>query len=357
MADREDDAQRTEEPTPKRLEDARKKGDAPKSQELIAAVMLAAGLLALVMVAGPVSKGLAGLGATFLDHPHEFAVDGGALQRLFGAISGRLALIGGGALLLLAAAALLANFGQARPVFSPSRLALQFAKLSPLAGLKRIYGASGLFNFLKGVFKILIIGAILVYALWPDRALLVGLAQAGTHELLAIVAGETGKMLALAAGATAVLGVLDYAHQRRLWIKRLRMTKEEVKRELKESEGDPLIKGRLRRERDARSRRRMLAAVKDATVLIMNPTHVAVALKYEAEADRAPVCVAKGADEVALRMRAAANDNSVPVVENPTLARALFESAELDQEIPVEHYEAVANVIGFIMKKAESVGS
>jgi flagellar biosynthetic protein FlhB len=352
MAGENDDFQKTEEPTAKRLEEARKRGDAPKSQELIAAVMLAAGAIVLWLLAGPAAKGLTGAGAAFLDHPQEFAVDGAALQRLFAAVALKLGALLAGVGVIFLAAAIIANVGQARPVFSGARLAPKLSKLSPVAGFKRIFGPSGLFNFTKGLAKLIIIGGILVYALWPDRALLIGLFAAGEQELVNLARAETLKLLILTVSAMAVVAALDYGFQRSAWMRRLRMTKEEVRRELKETEGDPLIRGRLRQMRDARSRRRMLAAVKDATVLLMNPTHVAVALKYEIGVTDAPICVAKGAEETALRMRAVAVENRVPVIENPPLARALFAGAEIDEEIPVEHYEAVANVISFILKKA-----
>jgi len=357
MAEDIDNFQRTEEPTPKRLEEARKRGDAPKSQELVAAVMLAAGALVLWLFAGPAAKGLTEAGAAFLDHPQEFAVDGAALQRLFAAIAMRIGAVLAGVGVLFLAAAIIANVGQAMPVFTAARLAPRLSKLSPLAGAKRIFGPSGLFNFTKGVAKILIIGAILVYALWPDRSVLIGLLEAGEQELLELARAETLKLLVLTVAAMAVIAALDFGFQRRAWMQRLRMTKEEVKRELKETEGDPLIRGRLRQTRETRARRRMIAAVKDATVLVMNPTHVAVALKYDIGVAEAPVCVAKGADETALRMRAAAEEHRVPVVENPPLARALFAGVEVDEEIPVEHYEAVANVISFILKKAGRAGA
>ncbi len=357
MADEADNFQRTEEPTPKRLEDARKRGDSPKSQELVAAVMLAAGALVLWLFAGPAAKSLMEAGAVFLDHPQEFAIDGASLQRLFAAIGARIGAVLAGVGALFLAAAFLANVGQARPVFTAARLAPKLSKLSPLAGAKRIFGPSGLFNFTKGVAKILIIGGILVYALWPDRALLIGLLEAGEQQLLDLARAETLKLLILTVSAMAVIAALDYGFQRHSWMQRLRMTKEEVKRELKETEGDPIIRGRLRQMRETRARRRMIAAVKDATVLVMNPTHVAVALKYEVGVTEAPVCVAKGADETALRMRAAAEIYRVPVVENPPLARALFAGVEVDEEIPVDHYEAVANVISFILKTASRAGA
>lgn len=352
MADRSDAAQRTEEPTPKRLEEALQKGDAPKSQEIVTVSMFLAALAGFAWLSGPAAERLSGLGAAFLDHPHEFAVDGAALERLFGSISFRIGAALGAVALLFVAAAAASNFAQARPVLNFERLSPKFSKLSPLEGFKRIYGSAALFNFLKGVFKILIVGAILAKALWPDRELLVGLVNSGESGVLAAANKELIKLLGLAAFAMTAIAGLDYAWARRSWKERLKMTKDEVRRELKETEGDPVIKGRLRRERDARARRRTLAAVKDATVLIMNPTHYAVALRYDPEKDAAPVCVAKGLDELALRMRLVANDNRVPVVENPPLARALHAAAELDAEIPVEHYEAVAEVIGFIMRKS-----
>lgn len=354
MAEHQDQAQRTEEPTPKRLEEARRKGDAPKSQELTAAVMLAAGAVSLWLLAGPASRGVLQAGAIFLDHPHEFLADGAALQRLFVGIALALAGALAGVAALVAAAALLANIGQARPVFTTERMKPSLGKLSPIAGAKRIFGPSGLFNFAKGVGKIVIVGAVLALALWPDRQLLATSLYADSAALLGIVQALALKLIGLTVFAMVVIAGLDVAYQRHAWKKRLRMTKEEVRRELKETEGDPQIKGRLRQLRETRMRKRMIAAVKDATVLIMNPTHYAVALDYEMDSSAAPLCVAKGVDDLALRMRAVAEENDVPVVDNPPLARALYASVEVDEEIPLEHYEAVAKVIGFIMRKAKS---
>lgn len=348
-----DQAQRTEDPTPKRLEEARKKGDAPKSQEMIAAAMLAAGALGLWLFAGDAARGVVKAGVSFLDHPHEFVVDGGALVHLFSEVSISLAgaLAGLGALIF--GAALLANVAQARPVFTTERMRPNLDKISPVAGFRRIFGPSGFFNFAKGVGKIAIVGAILAYALWPDRDLLVSLLYTEGTGLLDVARALALKLFGFTVAAMIVIAALDYAFQRHSWRKRLRMTKEEVRRELKETEGDPQIRGRLRQLRETRMRRRMAAAVKDATVLVMNPTHYAVALKYEMGDESAPLCVAKGVDHLALRMRSVAEENSVPIVENPPLARALYATVEIDQEIPVEHYEAVAEVIGYIMRKSE----
>ena len=354
MADEQDNAQRTEEPTPKRLRDARAKGDAPKSQEVIAAAMLLASA-ATVWIASPgAAREIAATGATFLDHPHEFLLDPGALQRLFSAVALKLAMALGGVAMIVLIAAVAANVAQATPVMTASRMKPSFSKISPLAGAKRIFGPSGLFNFAKGVAKIIIVGVILAAALWPDRDLLVSALYKDGADILMTAQALTLKLLGLTVIAMVVVAGLDYGFQRRSWIKRLRMTKEEVRRELKESDGDPQLRGRLRQMRETRSRKRMVAAVKDATVLIMNPTHFAVALAYEEGSEAAPICSAKGVDAVALRMREAAQTHGVPVVENPPLARALYDGAELDEEIPLDHFEAVAEVIGFILRKAKS---
>lgn len=354
MAEQQDNAQRTEDATPKRLEEARKKGDAPKSQEAIAAIMLGAGALGLWLFAGPTAHGIAETGAPFIGRPHDFLIDAGALQRLFAGLSVKLAAVLAGLAALFVTAALLANAGQARPVFTTERMKPSLQKISPIAGLKRIFGPSGLFNFAKGVGKLLLVGAVLGLALWPDREILVTALYSTGQSLLVTVQALILKLIGLTVLAMTIIAGLDYAFQRHSWKQRLRMTKDEVRRELKESEGDPQIKGRLRQLRETRARKRMVAVVKDATVLIMNPTHFAVALDYELGSAEAPTCLAKGVDEVALRMRAAAEEYSVPIVENPPLARALYAAAEVDEEIPIDHYEAVAKVIGFIMRKAKS---
>ena len=273
MSEQPDNAQRTEEPTQKRLDDARKKGDAPKSQEVVAALMLAAGALALWLLAGPISTGIATTGSLFIGQPHNFLVDPQALQLLFSSLAAKLGLVLAGAALLFVAAAITANTVQAKPVFTTERMKPSLQKISPISGAKRIFGPSGLFNFAKGVGKIFIVGSILGMALWPDRDLLANAVYANGAGLLHMMQMLTIKLVGLTILAMLVIAGLDLGFQRYSWKKRLRMTKEEVRRELKEAEGDPQIKGRQRQLRDARMRQRMLVAVEDATVLIMNPTH------------------------------------------------------------------------------------
>ncbi|MEZ5892748.1 MAG: flagellar biosynthesis protein FlhB [Parvularculaceae bacterium] len=354
MAEAPDQHQRTEEPTPKRLEDARKKGDAPRSQEVVATAMIGAAGLALWLMMGPAARSLADTGAAFLDHPHEFSVAGGDLQRLYFAVILKIGAALAGLAIFFVLIALAANFLQARPVIAADKIKPQLNRLSPLEGAKRLFGPVALVNFAKGIGKISAVGAILVFVLWPDRERLVGLPTSDAMSVLNIASGEVLKLVAAAAASMTVIAALDYAWSRHEWKKRLRMTKDEVRREMRRSEGDPQIKGKQRQLREARARRRMMAAVKDATVLIMNPTHFAVALKYDGEKSAAPLCVAKGLDDLALRLRAKAVEAGVPVIENPPLARALYAAVEIDAEIPVEHYEAVAKVIGFVMGKSRS---
>jgi flagellar biosynthetic protein FlhB len=194
-----------------------------------------------------------------------------------------------------------------------------------------------------------IVGAIVAYVLWADRDRLQSYAAMPPSVLLGIILSLAIKLLGAVLSVFAFVAVGDFVYQRFSWNKKQRMSKEEVKQESKEQEGNPEIKAKMRQIRMQRLRKRMMAEVPKATVVIANPTHFAVALKYESGM-QAPVCVAKGVDALALRIRAVAEENNVPVIENPPLARALHASAEIDDVIPVEHYKAVAEVIGFVLR-------
>ncbi len=357
MAGDDDQHSKTEQPTPKRLAEARKKGDAPKSAEIPATAMIAAGGFALWLLADAVSAGFVRLGAGFLEHPHEYTADAEGLRAIFGKVSLAAGAMLAGLALLFVVAAVAAHAGQAAPVFAPSRLKPSLKRLSPMEGAKRLFGPQAMANFLKGLGKLAIVGAILVFTLWPDHERLAGLAFADERAVLALSKGAVLKLIAATVMAMSVIAGLDYAFARSQWMKRLMMTREEVRRELRESDGDPQIKGRRRRERETRARRRMMKAVKEATVLITNPTHYAVALKYESGKSAAPLCVAKGLDDIALRLRAVAEEARVPIIANPPLARALYAAVEIDAEIPVEHYEAVAKIIGYVMGKSRAAAA
>jgi flagellar biosynthetic protein FlhB len=213
-----------------------------------------------------------------------------------------------------------------------------------------MFGMDGLANLGKGLLKIGIVGAAVWTQVWPERNALESVLGQSPADVAGDMSHLLFKVLMAALVALAVIAAADYFLQRFQFMQRNRMSKQEIKEEYRQSEGDPAVKAKIRQLRVERSRRRMIAAVPEATVVIMNPTHFAVALKYESGKMAAPVCVAKGVDAIALRIRAVAEDHDVPVVENAPLARALHASVEVDQPIPAEHYKAVAQVIGFVMR-------
>lgn len=352
MADDRDDSQKTEEPTQRRLDEAHRKGDIVKSAELNSLVLLSAGVLALAMFGSMSVQRFAADFRGFLENPADIVINAGTASALFEyAIFGLIAVLAP-AVGLLMFAALAGNVVQHRPVFSAERLKPSLAKLSPMKGFQRLFGLDGLMNFVKGIAKLLLAGGACFWAVWPELGRLYGaidLPPGGIVELAMLL---VFKAVLAALAVLAVIAAADYFYQRHRFMTRHRMSRQELKDELKQSEGDPQVKARIRQIRLERSRKRMIAAIPEATVVITNPTHYAVALKYESGKMGAPVCVAKGVDHLALTIRKVAEENDVPIVENPPLARALYASVELDDEIPAEHYKAVAQVIGYVMRLA-----
>lgn len=355
MAEKNDD-DKTEEPTPRRIEQAREKGDIIYSAEVGAALSLIAATCIVAFLSAPIAAEMARSFVVFLAMPDQLGADPGSLRAIAGAVALKLLFVFGLAALALAAAAFAARYVQDRPTFTGERLNPKPDKLNPFEGFKRVFGKQAVSAFLKALAKLLIVGAALVWVLWPRDASLEEMSAMDPGALLTFVRERAVAMMIALASAAAVLAVIDYMFTRQSYRKRLRMSRREVKEELRQSEGDPMVRAKLRQVRSERARRRMIAAVPEASVVITNPTHYAVALKYEQGETPAPVCVAKGVDAVAQRIRETAEAHDVPVVEDPPLARALFASADLDQPIPTEHYQAVAKIIGFVMRLARRRG-
>ncbi len=227
---------------------------------------------------------------------------------------------------------------------------LDLTKLSPLAGLKRMFGFEGWMNLLKGLLKIAVVGLAIWTQLWPERGGLEGILNDTAYGVSANMMHLLFKVMMASLIALGLIGGADYVVQRFRFIKRNRMSKQEIKDEYKQTEGDPTVKAKVKQIRMERARTRMMAEVPKASVVIMNPTHYAVALKYESGKTAAPICVAKGLDGLALKIREVAEEHGVPVIENPPLARALHASVEIDEAIPPEHYKAVAQIIGYVMR-------
>jgi flagellar biosynthetic protein FlhB len=235
-------------------------------------------------------------------------------------------------------------------IWAPGRIQPEFGKVSPLKGWHRLVSSHALVEFAKGLLKIAAVGALTTALLIPALA---GMETWPAFSLAATVDRATRLLVRLSGAVVAmmtILAIVDYAYQRFSFLKQMRMTKQELRDEFKQSEGDPVIKSRIRRLRQERAKKRMMAAVPAATVVITNPMHYAVALAYEAETMTAPKVLAKGVDFLARRIREIALENNVPVIENPPLARALHASVEVDDEIPPQHYQAVAQIIGFVMR-------
>jgi flagellar biosynthesis protein FlhB len=357
MADDQDKSQQTEEPTQKRLEQAREQGDVVKSTEVSAFVLLAGATLAIAMFGKYIAVGLVRSLTLFLEQPDAMSVDGAGLSTMMRLLVPKLAMTLAPFFAVMIAAGLGGHLLQGRPVFSLEKAMPNFAKVSPLAGFHRLFSADSVMNLIKGLAKIAIVGIAIWTQLWPDRGGLEAILNQTTVQVLGDMSRLLFKVLMASLSALGVIAGLDYFWQRMRWISRNRMSKQEVKEEHRQNEGDPAIKAKIRQLRQERAKKRMMAAVPNATVVVMNPTHYAVALKYESGKMAAPICVAKGVDQLALRIRAVAEENNVPVVENPPLARALHAAIEIDEPVPPEYFKAVAQVIGYVMRLRGQIGA
>lgn len=348
MAGPDDDSDKTEEPTQRKLEQAHEQGDVIKSME----VSTFFGLVAVTAVIGLTGSGVTGVLLAplrgLIEHAAEIAIDGGGLRRLYFTLVGGFLLALAFPLVLMALGGIAGSLAQHRMVFSWKALEPRLDKVSPLAGLKRMFSPESLANFVKGLLKIAMLGTVMVSVLWPERDRLDALVSIDIARTLAVTKTLALRMLGFMLALMFLIAAIDYFWARFRYMTRQRMSLQEVKDEHKQTEGDPHIKGRIRQLRMQRAKQRMMQKVPDATVVVTNPTHYAVALKYD-HTTPAPICVAKGVDEVALRIRELAKNSDVPVVENPPLARALYASVDLDETIPEQHYKAVAQVVGYVL--------
>ena len=344
-----DKASKTEDPTQKKLLDAHKRGDVAKSQEVTTWFMLAGSGLLLAAMAGPTSSALTDSLGTMMANADRIELGAGGFGVFFYGLAWSILGVALIPLIVLFGFGVAGNLVQHMPVLSVDPIKPKLSKISPIEGFKRLFSSEALVNFAKGLVKIAVVSAVLWFVLQPDLARMEGMITVDPAALLGVFQEMGLKIFAAVLAVVTVMAIADYVYQRHRWWERQKMTVQETRDEYKQMEGDPHVKGRIRAIRHERSRKRMMAAVPEATVVITNPTHYAVALKYE-DSMAAPLCVAKGVDAVALRIRAMAEEHDVPIIENPPLARALFASVDIDETIPVEHFKAVAQVIGFVMR-------
>lgn len=345
----EDPSNKTEEPSGKRLADARAKGDVAKSQEVIHWVMIGASALVVGVFAPGAMQRLSESLIPYLSMAHQVPTDSRGLGEV---LLGSLLLAGSVLLVPLAvliAAGILASVVQTGGfLFTAEQVKPKLSKISPIAGFKRLFSMQSLMEFVKGLLKLTIVGFVGAWVMAPEFDTMVELVQEPAAITLGVIYDLTLQLMIAVLAIMAIVAALDMLWQRMQHMKKMRMSRQELKDEYKQTEGDPVIKARLKQLRMEKARRRMMAAVPKADVIITNPTHFAVALKYDQKEMAAPMVVAKGVDLVAFRIRELAKQHNVPIVENKPLARALYATAEIDQEIPTEHYKAVAEVISYV---------
>ncbi len=348
--DSQDESSKTEEATQRKLEEARKKGQVVQSREINHFFMMFALTLIVAAILPFTMRDTLRSMAPFITQPDVFDVSSTALSSVSNYVLKETLLLAIIPLLIFVIAALAPAIIQNKFFFASERIKPKLEKISPMKGFGRIFGMKAFVEFLKNMLKVIAIGIIayaVVSPLYHLSVVTVDSSLASTLENTRYLAMRL--MVALTAFIMLIAGI-DYFYQRFQFLKSMRMSKQEVKDEYKQQEGDPQMKAKRKQIAREKAQKRMMANVPKADVVITNPTHYAVALMYQQGAMQAPKVVAKGVDAVALRIRELAEKSKVPVMRNPPLARVLYSTTEVDEEIPYEHYAAVAKIIGYVYK-------
>lgn len=345
-----DKDQKTEAPTGKRIAEAREKGQLPVSREVSAWTLFIAILVIIAWLLPPMASALLAGMRAFIERPDQIRLDGGGLQT---AMFGVLTHVGVATFItfvLLGAAVVIGVMAQTGFYFNLNKLQPNLSKLAPIAGLKQLFSTASLVELAKSFVKLVVIGGIVTVIYMPLVHVLPYYIGRDLVEAMLFTRDQVIHLLVVLLVVVTVIAVGDLLFQRFRYFQSLRMTKTEVKDEYKQMEGDPIVKSRLRQIRLAKARKRMIAQVPKADVVITNPTHYAVALQYDNNKMSAPVVLAKGTDRIAARIREVAEENAVPLVSNPPLARALYDTVDIDEAISPSHYRAVAEVISYVYK-------
>lgn len=359
MSETEDQSQKTEEPSQRKLEKARERGQTFTSKEVNSFFSIFTLSLLVIMLGGVFTRSLLDKLKKFVTAPYEIIATlnknsgdiptGNVMEILADLMLDVMPFIILPAFLMMLVN-IISILGQQGIIYSPEVIKPQLSRISPLDGFKRIFSLNSVMEFLKGIFKIVLVGFILYLVIKAE------IKSFGSTYNLTIISGMKlliSALIRLFVGVCCfmfAIAVIDYLYQRHAYMQKMRMTKKEVKDEHKEQEGSPEVKSKLRAMRAKMSRQRVMVAVPKADLVITNPTHYAVALEYKPEKMETPVIVAKGQDEIALMIRTIAKEHKIPVVENPPLARLLYKDLEIGMEIKEQHYKAVAEVISYIMK-------
>lgn len=355
MAEAADRESKTEEATEKKIRDSVEKGNTPFSREAPILASVLAFLTILTFSATSGGMKMAGLLAQLIDRPEDWTLNSGQdVDQLFRILIFRVAAILAPAFVVMAVAGIAASLLQNAPSIVFERIRPQFSRISPAKGFKRIFGQQGQVEFLKALFKFAAVTTIVFLVLMRNGDVFVRSLTTEAVAIPALIRDVVARLFGAVAVALIILAGFDLVWSRFNWRRELRMSRQEVKDELKQMEGDPLLKARIRSLGRDRARRRMIAAVPTATLVVANPTHFSVALRYLPDSDAAPVVVAKGQDLIALKIRETAEANGIPVFEDVALARALYKQVEVDRVIPPEFYKAVAELVQYVFAKKQA---
>lgn len=350
VAEDDDETSKTEDASERKIEKAKEDGDIAISQDAKSFIMMVGMLFVVWLIMPLMFKWYYMYAVKFVESPETIPVDARHIQLLLLNTVLSLIKILGIPFVIFMVLGIFASVAQTGFIYAPKKLEPNWKKLNIFAALPQFINMKKIVESLKGIIKIVVIGFISILVIRPYLEKVNLMPTMETMAILSFIHKIVVLLIFTVVIAVLVIAIADYAYQKYQHLKKLRMTKQEVKDEYKQMEGDPLVKSRIRQLRMERARHRMMDAVPKADVVIVNPTHYAVALQYKMEEMDAPVVVAKGLDNIALRIRELAEENEVPIVENPPLARALFASVEIDQSIPTEHFKAVAEVIGYVMQ-------
>lgn len=342
--------EKTEKATPKKRQDARKKGQVAKSQEVPGALVMLSGFLALTMFGSSFKERLVNLFKDFFMNRLNDSITIQNVTKMFGSITLQAALMMLPMFGIMVIVAIIANYAQVGFMLNGESIKPKFSKLNPLKGFKNIFSTRSLVEMLKSIFKLLLI-AILVYSTLSSAFTQISkTGRLGIEQTFSYTAKLTMQLGIQISAALLIIAAFDYMYQRYSYAKNLRMSKQDIKDEYKTMEGDPLIKGKIRERQRRMAMQRMMQEIPKADVIITNPTHFAVALKYDGNEMDAPQVIAKGQDYVALRIKEIAREHGVITMENRPLARALFQRTEIGESIPGDLFQAVAEVLAYVYK-------
>jgi len=346
----ENDQEKTEQATQKRLEESREQGQVAKSRELPSVAILLAGLVYFWFGAPAMLQDITKMMKKTFTAAGTTVVSIDTIQSIMMGFFYDIFLITAPVLLIVTLASLLSSLVQTGFLFSSEAIMPKFSKVDPLKGLKRMFSLQSFIELVKNILKMAVIGLVAWLTIKGEMANIAPLMNQDVYAIVTYVGKVSFRIVMSTCWVLVILAVMDFVYQKWEHAKSIRMTKQEVKEENKQLEGDPLVKGRIRRLQREVARKRMMAAVPKADVVITNPTHFAVALKYDQDAMNAPIVVAKGADHVAAKIKEIAKKYKVPIVENKPMARLLFTITDIDEAIPENLYRAVAEILAHVYR-------